>query len=281
MYTDDVYLHDIHQDMMIILKKFDAYCRKHNLKYSLCGGSTIGAIRHQGFIPWDDDLDFMMTREEYRKLQKCIKEDPIEGIFFQTYETDKNFPHDFAKLRLEGTKGREWIHQRVKMHEGVFADIFPVDNVKGHSGKFNTFMCRVLDFMVWFKTALFFPPKVWMYPFVFILELITVFPFLCNFIPMRTLSKWREKFFTRNNDKPCDYVGILAGYAKNDTFIPKSALNDEYMDIMFEGEKTMIITNYNAYLRHCYGDYMTPPPLDKQHGKHGYVGYVPFKNNKE
>ena len=276
MYTDDDFVKDIQSDLLLILKKFDAYCRKHDIKYALCGGSAIGAIRHKGFIPWDDDLDFMMYRSEYNKLLECVEKEPIEGIFLQNYKTDKNFPHDFAKLRLEGSYGREWIHQGIKMHEGVFGDIFQIDNVDGRHAKWNTFMCRFFDFSVWFKTALIYPPKKWMIPFIFILELIFVYPLLCNFIPMTTLSTWREKFFTRMNNKKTTHIGLLSGYSHSDTCFPKSAISEEMIEVPFEDTTSFVPLSYDEYLTLSYGDYMTPPKETEQHGKHGIIGFKPL-----
>jgi len=114
--------------MLDMLVEFDAICQKHNLKYWLDSGTLLGAVRHKGFIPWDDDIDLSMPIEDYNRFQEIAKEGLSENIFFQTKESDPNFKADYIKLRsTQATivefheKGKE-----VEYHQGVFVDIFPM-----------------------------------------------------------------------------------------------------------------------------------------------------------
>ena len=82
-----------------LLKTFVEFCEKHNLKYFLVGGSALGAVRHQGFIPWDDDVDVALPREDYDRFIELGKKEFTGDVFLQTYETDPNYPYNFAKYK--------------------------------------------------------------------------------------------------------------------------------------------------------------------------------------
>ena len=114
--------------MLEMLVEFDAICQKHHLTYWLDSGTLLGAVRHQGFIPWDDDIDLSMPFEDYHKFQEIAKEELSENIFFQTKERDSNFKLDYMKLRSNRATIVEF-HEKdneVGYHQGVFVDIFPM-----------------------------------------------------------------------------------------------------------------------------------------------------------
>jgi lipopolysaccharide cholinephosphotransferase len=114
--------------MLEMLVEFDAICKKHNLQYWLDSGTLLGAVRHKGFIPWDDDIDLSMPIEDYNKFQEIAEDELSSNIFFQTSITDKNFKFDYIKLRSNKAKIVEF-HEKdreVGYHQGVFVDIFPM-----------------------------------------------------------------------------------------------------------------------------------------------------------
>ena len=114
--------------MLEMLLEFDAICQKYNLQYWLDSGSLLGAVRHQGFIPWDDDIDLAMPVEDYNKFQEIAQDELSENIFFQTQKTDKHFKLDYMKLRSNKATIIEFHEkeQEVNYHQGVFVDIFPM-----------------------------------------------------------------------------------------------------------------------------------------------------------
>ena len=114
--------------MLEMLIEFDAICKKHQLQYWLDSGTLLGAVRHQGFIPWDDDIDLSMPVEDYNKFLKIAKSELSSEIFFQTSQTDKDFKFDYIKLRSNKASIVEF-HEKdkqIKYHQGVFVDIFPM-----------------------------------------------------------------------------------------------------------------------------------------------------------
>jgi lipopolysaccharide cholinephosphotransferase len=123
--------------MLEMLVEFDVICKKHNLQYWLDSGTLLGAVRHQGFIPWDDDIDLSMPVEDYRRFKEIAEDELSENIFFQTAKTDKGFKFDYMKLRSNKIKIVEFHEKdkKVGYHQGVFVDIFPMltlPNTKFH-----------------------------------------------------------------------------------------------------------------------------------------------------
>ena len=114
--------------MLDMLIEFDAICKKHQLQYWLDSGSLLGAVRHKGFIPWDDDIDLSMPIEDYNKFLKIAQSELSSEIFFQTSQTDTNFKFDYIKLRSNKASIVEF-HEKdkaINYHQGVFVDIFPM-----------------------------------------------------------------------------------------------------------------------------------------------------------
>ena len=114
--------------MLDMLIEFAAICKKHQLQYWLDSGTLLGAVRHQGFIPWDDDIDISMPVEDYNKFLKIAQRELSSDIFFQTSQTDKNFKFDYIKLRSNKASIIEF-HEKdkhIKYHQGVFVDVFPM-----------------------------------------------------------------------------------------------------------------------------------------------------------
>ncbi len=110
-----------------ILLEFQRICQKHDLQYFLTAGTLLGAVRHKGFIPWDDDIDVMMLRPDFERFKVVCRDELDEAYFYQDEETDPNYPFYFAKLRKNGTKVIEPMLKDIAMHSGQYIDIFPLD----------------------------------------------------------------------------------------------------------------------------------------------------------
>ena len=115
--------------MLEMVKELDRICKKHNIPYFLYGGTLLGAIRHNGFIPWDDDLDVGLRHKDYVKLMKVLPQELPEHIALQTNKTDKNYFYFFAKLRDKHSLLDEGnIYEQYFKERGIFIDIFPFEN---------------------------------------------------------------------------------------------------------------------------------------------------------
>src|SRR5699024_7471673 len=121
---------EVQKDQLDILIEFDRICKKNNIKYQLFAGTLLGAIRHKGFIPWDDDIDVCMLREDYEKFLNICNKDMKNEYFLQTYNSDTNYIMQFAKLRKNNTIFLERVTANCDIHHGVYIDIFPLDDVR-------------------------------------------------------------------------------------------------------------------------------------------------------
>lgn len=114
---------------LIILKEIKRICEKYNIQYTLASGTLLGAIRHNGFIPWDDDIDIEMPYNHYKKFLKVCKTDLSDRFFLQTFETDPNYFNSFAKIRMNNTTFISWDGAKHHIHQGFWVDVFPLVRV--------------------------------------------------------------------------------------------------------------------------------------------------------
>ena len=124
-----LYMNDLQKRLLVILKEFARVCGKHNLRYFLNGGTCLGAIRHKGFIPWDDDVDVMMPREDYEKFLTLQYEYEGTPYFIQSWKSDPRYTYGFAKLRDSSTTFIEDFYRNHRINHGVWIDIFPLDGM--------------------------------------------------------------------------------------------------------------------------------------------------------
>ena len=121
-------LNELKKSELEIFKSFLTVCEKLNVKYYLVEGTLLGAVRHKGFIPWDDDIDVGMLREDYELFIEKATEFLPENLFLQTYITDTEYSHGFAKIRNSQTTFIESNVRDCKINHGIYIDIFPLDN---------------------------------------------------------------------------------------------------------------------------------------------------------
>ena len=120
---------DVQRVELDILIKVARLCEERGLTYFIESGTALGAVRHGGFIPWDDDIDIGMPRQDYEKFLDIAQKELGDEYFVQTRETDPNAPFSFAKVRKNGTTFIEWNKRNIKMHHGIYIDIFPYDGL--------------------------------------------------------------------------------------------------------------------------------------------------------
>lgn len=257
-------MNSIQQILLAYLLEVDRICRKHGIKYFLGGGTLLGAIRHKGFIPWDDDADIMMLREDYDKFCKIVAEELPPALAFQSNDTDKNCFYEFAKLRLNDTVfATSFAKTHKEMHNGLAFDIFCHDKTanskigqKLHLGM--TLFTRALVFNKWNNRKAENNSK--------IQSVVT--DFCKRIFPLR-FSLWLEKkalvFF--KNKKNAKYLYDGMGRNIYNGVFPIDYL-DEAIYVDFEGCKLPVPKKYDEYLTFLYGDYMELAPLSTRLGCH-------------
>lgn len=243
-----------------LVVEVDRICRKYGIQYSLDGGTLLGAIRHKGFIPWDDDADLIFTRHEYAKFYRaCKKELRGSKFFLQEWRTDPYYRWGYAKLRNRSTEYIRAGQEHMKYQTGVCVDLFVVDHVpdsrilRGLFYYYNLGIRKILYSelgMVQAKSA----------------GLRRWYGLLYK-IPRNLVFRARNAVAGLVNLHSTELVSHLGyQYPKRCRYGMPATCFEDYIEIEFEGMKFMGFRQYDLYLRTHYGDYMTLPPKEQQRG---------------
>ena len=259
------------QTLLDMFRDLDSLCQKHDFEMMLGGGSCLGAVRHKGFIPWDDDLDVMMPRKDYDSLISCIEAGELGDSYDFTYpQKKKDSKGPFLKIYKKGTLNIEIIGEGGDFPKGVFLDVFPMDfaprsiflrkvkafianglqyiGILANYGQFSTeslgdFMALDKELNKRYKTK------------KRIGKLVSI-------IPHRKWVYWFDRFVAC--DKDTGFLGIPTGrkyyfgeVLEKEVFLPST-------QALFEGLLVRIPGNYDKYLTNLYRNYMQLPPEDKR-----------------
>lgn len=252
-------LKHLQQVILLIAKDIDVLCRKHDIKYFLLGGSAIGAIRHNGFIPWDDDLDIVMDNENYEKFIKvCRSELDKEKYYIQ--EAFIDWPLGFTKIKLRGTTFQEPGQYVNSENEcGIFLDVFKMENAPTSKiarlwqyicAKY--LLCYCLLERGWNDVS--GMKKFMMY---------AAYPLKISFL-RKLVGKQVVRWNGRNTDSRLLWP---IRYRYKQSFFEKDIF-EEAVYIPFEDTMLPVPKKYDQWLTQIFGDYMTPPPVKEQVGLH-------------
>ena len=266
-------LDDLKKTELDILKKFIFVCDKLNINYYLYGGTLIGAVRHQGFIPWDDDIDVCMFREDYNKFIKEGQKYLDKKYFIQTYETDKGYLNNFAKIRNSNTTFIESSVKDIEMNHGIYIDIFPIDKLY----KYNVLKEKLIHYKLY--------KHYYLEKGRFIQKIFVRFAnLLYNRKTKIQLCKMLDNIYTKKNNfvtkKVINYSGAW-GIKRESHLIEDFS---KAIDLKFEDIYVKAPIGYKRILTDTYGDYMKLPPEEKRVGHHYSEVIDPkrsYKNYKE
>ncbi len=249
--------------LLATLLELDRVCRENDIKYFLGGGTLLGAIRHHGFIPWDDDVDVMMLREDYEKFLRVADGALSEKLFLQR----PNY-NPYTRVRVNGTVfASEFMARFPDIHSGIFLDIFAHDRTAAHpwSQKLHRMVTKVTRSIVFNKWGNTDVKGDGSHPAIrWIVSRIK------NVIPMKTAIRMRDRTLVlfQNRDTGYLYDGMGQNMARG--AFPESWL-DEAVYVDFEGYSLPVPKKYDAYLTWLYGDYMRMPPEEQRHPSHESV----------
>ncbi|MBR6346221.1 MAG: LicD family protein [Bacteroidales bacterium] len=241
---------EIHSLLLGILTDVDAFCKKEGLRYSLAYGTLIGAVRHKGFIPWDDDIDIMMPREDFRKFVDSYPSGRYRVLFYSE-EKGHRFVNCFAKVEDTATESIE--KRRRGVYEfGLNIDIFPIDNAPADKALHAGWMkeCTRLKHRLYFRQK----------------PLFAASPLPSLEAHLHSLDYWKEKMeecLNRFNSAPSPYAGPASGTTGTVEIFPKEVF-ENYTVLSFEGQEFYSIKDWDLFLRQQYGDYMQLPPPEKR-----------------
>ena len=254
-----------------IAKEIKRICDENEIKYFIDGGTLLGAVRHQGFIPWDDDLDIGMLRADYEKFLKIAPQKLDEKYFLQTWHQKDGYGLAFAKVQKRNTVFLEKLAASVKTQHGIFVDIFPYDNYPDNkedqkqqgmritiTKKLMTAKCK---YRPWDAENHFDLKKYIGYIPLRILAL---------FFKKEKMVQFYEKNATAFNKIETDMLFAQAIEPYGEFAIPKECV-DQLVELKFEDTTFKAMSMYDKYLTLFYGDYMTPPPEGKRENRHGIV----------
>ncbi len=248
-------LKDIQSVELKILKDVAAFCDNNNIRYCITSGTLLGAVRHGGFIPWDDDIDISMPRADFEKFLVLSKNLPKEYTCVAT-RFDNNYPIGIVKVKKNGTVMKEPSMAHLDINHGIWIDIFPLDRVKNI--KMLAVRARILYLI---NTAISNKLKIVREPSKTTTKIAC---WLLNKFSVKTLDRWRTFFMTlEENTNGEFYTSFVSNLGfKNLLFnenvyfpLKKAKFEDEYFNIP---------NNADQWLTAAYGDYMTPPPIEKQ-----------------
>lgn len=247
-----------------MLKVFAEICEKEKLTYWLIAGTALGAVRHKGFIPWDDDIDVGMPRADYERFMEIGQSYLPEYYFLQNYKTDPNYPINFAKIRDSRTTYIESSAAHLDMNHGVWIDIFPHDGFP--EGKLRVKLFKLRSKITFARIYLVFTKKI---PLDRAHKVKRAMCHLTKLLypTVKGTVKRRERLFTKYPYDTSQYVLNNSG-AWGDREIQQRSVFGEGTEGVFEGFKIKLPLDWDKYLSTLYGDYMTPPPEDKRVGHH-------------
>ncbi len=267
--------------MIQLLVEFDKVCTKHKINYFVFGGTMIGAIRHRGFIPWDDDVDVIVPRKDYDLLKKIAYEGAFhEPYFFQDPRTDEGYPKGFARLRDSGTTEIPYEDFALKCNSGIYIDIFPLDilpddKYRRKAQKMTLKTCRhVMNLYARYYSGIGNEGMTRTKRIVYncILPL-----FKLRIITMNQLYEIFENVARKYSNSNSKMAGALTLLFKNDRFIYDRCLwQGETIRTKFEDIEVPVPEKYDDILKHSYGDYMTPVHEPTNHGDLVFSTTMPY-----
>ena len=272
-------LHKQHQQaLLVLLREFDRICKYLNIPYVLFSGTLLGAVRHGGFIPWDDDVDVLMMREDYDRFLTQADAVIDREKFFLQKEFSEHWPLFFSKLRLNGTTCLEKYHPRdPQIHQGVYIDLFPCD-VACRSA-----LGRKLQF---YASKVIVAQSLWRRGYETVSGKKKFFMHICRLLPKTPFLR-----MARGKNSQSEMVHtFLAAASKYEKNIYARELFDQVEEAIFEGDLYPIPARYDEILRILYGDYMQLPPPEeraiKQHAvlidlDHSYETYREYQKELE
>lgn len=246
------------------LVELDRVCRKNNIDYCLSSGTLLGAIRHKGFIPWDDDIDVAMTRENYIRFAMVADQLNPDICFFQDHDTERGYPWGYGKLRHTGTRYIRAGQEHLKHRTGMMIDIFPKDDVPLSlwGMRLNYAVCFLLRKITYAQIAWVTERSCWWRAW---------YKMVSTFIPCHTahvIARWLQNKHNNATPNRCYMMFYMP-----DAFLnPEVPEHEKYgwkkewltdlVECDFEGHRLLCPRDYDGCLKWMYGsDYMTPPDV--------------------
>lgn len=254
---DEKMLRQLQMIQLEMLIEVDRICKKCGIHYNIIAGTLLGAIRHGGYIPWDDDADVALLRPEYEKFRKACKTELDQSRFiFQDHRNTKGYRWGYGKLRRKNTLFLREHQEHLPYMQGVFIDIFPLDGVPDnyYFRTIKNFECFCVRKILWSKVGKLAEKNIWKRQLYKLLDKI----------PERQVFRYYHKMIRRANQKNTRMVRILTFPTPNSEYGYYRNWYQNSTDTVFEGKVFQGIKDYDSYLSFKFGDYMVLPPQEKR-----------------
>lgn len=261
-----------------MLDELARICDANEINYFLSGGTCLGAARHKGFIPWDDDIDVGMLREDYDRFAQACKTELKDGFVFQDMSTEPNCGLIFGKIRKKGTVYSETYSSHIAMSQGVWIDIFPYDRVSNNPTKRYKQHRHVsfLKNLYIVKCGYKFPQNKG------VIQKVAYYAAkaICILIPQNWIIKKLNKAMrVHNRDNTCCYAIPFGGAYSVEIETETLTMLHNLAPIEFEGKQYKTFADWNSYLTKHYGNYMQLPPKEKRRAGVHYIKELKLPQN--
>lgn len=253
------YVEKLRKSQIEILDEIVRICKKNNIKYFLNYGTLIGTVRHQGYIPWDDDIDIGMTRTDYNKFTTMATKELSDRFELCNYKNEENHLQNFMKIRLKNTMMVEAYNEDKIKDQGIWVDIFPYDNLKKPNSFSIKLRKKLFDYIT---TMISIKIDVDYYKNSKIKKIIL--KIISYLFSVSQLYNIRNHICTIDNKEKTNYI---CSFDDNFKLCCNGFEYDKFFPVKmseFEGKKYAIPKEYDYILKMQYGDYMKIPPKDKQ-----------------
>ena len=246
---NDEILSKLHSALLGVMLEFKRICDEHNLRYLLGYGTLLGAVRHKGFIPWDDDADIIMPRVDYEKFVDIAEKELNENFTIHCSQKLDDYPFNFTKIYDNRTIYENPKMKNLSFCNGISMDIFPTDYADKHYLR-HIYTIRIFSFIKRRKINFNVPTSKYV-------------KFLCKFVPLKLCNHIIRKqplYYKKSKEMMCQ---MCSGDYDIDKPFPADYF-DNYIMGDFENHKFKIPKEYDAMLTQLYGDYMTLPPVEER-----------------
>lgn len=246
-------INELQKIQLSMLKDFDAVCQKHRISYQLFSGTALGAVRHKGFIPWDDDIDVVMLREDYERFFDSASKELDSNKYYVQREFSEHWPMFFSKLRLNGTTYIEKYHSHdARIHQGIYIDIFPCDNLSDS---------RIMQKLQYIASKIVIAKSLYARGYETNSTVKKCFMQFCRILPT---EPFKRLCIRRNDSSSLKVHTFFGGGKKFERSIFLREWFEQSVKMRFEDSEFPVSAHYDEMLRVMYGDYMVMPTLEQR-----------------